>query len=97
LLHEGGGVDPFIAARGSWQRRHELRPRAVVALKMWAQQSGGGRGPKAVGAGGHRVTPYFLKRREAYKFIDLNKYLIVAFHVDAYFPLCCEVFLYFIV
>jgi hypothetical protein len=43
------------------------------------------------------VTPYFLKRRESYKFIYLNKYLIVAFHADAYFPLCCEVFLYFIV
>jgi hypothetical protein len=44
-----------------------------------------------------RVTPYFLKRRESYKFIYLNKYLIVAFHVDVYFSLCCEVFLYFIV
>jgi hypothetical protein len=45
---------------------------------------------------GRFVTPYFSKRREPYKFIYLNKYLIVAFHVDAYFPLCCEVFLYFI-
>jgi hypothetical protein len=26
----------------------------------------------------------------------LNKYLFVAFHTDAYFPLCCEVLLYFI-
>jgi hypothetical protein len=26
----------------------------------------------------------------------LNKYLFVAFHVDAYFPLCCEVLQYFI-
>jgi hypothetical protein len=26
----------------------------------------------------------------------LNKYLFVAFHVDAYFPLCCEVLMYFI-
>jgi hypothetical protein len=43
------------------------------------------------------VTPYFSKRIEFYKFIYLNKHLIVAFHVDAYFSLCCEVFLYFIV
>jgi hypothetical protein len=43
------------------------------------------------------VTPYFLKRRESYKFIYLNKYLIIAFHPNAYFPLCCEVFLYFTV
>jgi hypothetical protein len=43
------------------------------------------------------VTPYFLKRIEFYKFIYLNKYLFVAFHAGAYFPLCCEVFLYFIV
>jgi hypothetical protein len=26
----------------------------------------------------------------------LNKYLFVAFHADVYFPLCCEVLLYFI-
>jgi hypothetical protein len=43
------------------------------------------------------VTPYFPKRIEFHKFIYLNKYLIVAFHADAYFPLCCEVLLYFIV
>jgi hypothetical protein len=43
------------------------------------------------------VTPYFLKRIEFYKFIYLNKYLFVVFHAGAYFPLCCEVFLYFIV
>jgi hypothetical protein len=43
------------------------------------------------------VTPYFLKNIEFYKFIYLNKYLIVAFYVDAYFLLYCEVFLYFIV
>jgi hypothetical protein len=43
------------------------------------------------------VTPYFLKRRESYKFIYLNKYLIIAFHPNTYFPLCCEVFLYFTV
>jgi hypothetical protein len=42
------------------------------------------------------VTPYFLKRIEFYKFIYLNKYLSVSFQADAYFPLCCEVFLYFI-
>jgi hypothetical protein len=29
------------------------------------------------------VTPYFSKRIEFYKFIYLNKYLIVAFHADA--------------
>jgi hypothetical protein len=46
---------------------------------------------------GRFVTPYFSKRRESYKFIYLNKYLIVTIHADAYFPLCCEVFLYFIV
>jgi hypothetical protein len=47
----------------------------------------------------HRVTvtPYFSKRIEFYKFIYLNKYLFVAFHADAYFPLYCEVLLYFIV
>jgi hypothetical protein len=47
---------------------------------------------------GYRVgaTTYFSKRIEFYRFIYLNKYLIVAFHDDAYFPLCCEVFLYFI-
>jgi hypothetical protein len=43
------------------------------------------------------VTPYFSKRIEFYKFVYLNKHLIVVFHADAYFPLCCEVFLYFIV
>jgi hypothetical protein len=26
----------------------------------------------------------------------LNKYFLVVFHADAYFPLCCEVLLYFI-
>jgi hypothetical protein len=46
--------------------------------------------------GGRFVTPYFSKIIEFYKFIYLNKYLFVAFHADAYFPLCCEVFLYFI-
>jgi hypothetical protein len=46
--------------------------------------------------GGRFVTPYFSKRIEFYKFIYLNKYLFVAFHDDAYFLLCCEVFLYFI-
>jgi hypothetical protein len=46
--------------------------------------------------GGPSVTPNFSKRIEFYKFIYLNKYLFVAFHADAYFPLCCEVFLYFI-
>jgi hypothetical protein len=45
---------------------------------------------------GRFVTSYFSKRIEFYKFIYLNKYLIVAFHADAYFPLCCEVFFYFI-
>jgi hypothetical protein len=45
----------------------------------------------------HVVTTYFSKRIEFYKIIFLNKYLIVAFHADAYFPLCREVFLYFIV
>jgi hypothetical protein len=45
---------------------------------------------------GRFVTPYFSKRIEFYKFMYLNKYSIVTFHVDAYFPLCCEVFLYFI-
>jgi hypothetical protein len=39
----------------------------------------------------------FSERIEFYKFIYLNKYLFVAFHVDAYFPWCCEMFLYFIV
>jgi hypothetical protein len=39
----------------------------------------------------------FSKRIEFYKFIYLNKHLIVAFHADAYFPLCDEVFLYYIV
>jgi hypothetical protein len=43
------------------------------------------------------VTPYFPKRIEFYKFIYLNKYLFGVFHADVYFPLCCEVFLYFIV
>jgi hypothetical protein len=38
----------------------------------------------------------FLKGIEFYKFIYLNKYLFVAFHDDAYFSWCCEVFLYFI-
>jgi hypothetical protein len=42
------------------------------------------------------VTPYFSKRIEFYKFIYLNKYLIVAFHANAYFPLCYEELLYFI-
>jgi hypothetical protein len=42
------------------------------------------------------VTPYFSKRIEFYKFMYLNTYLFVAFHVDAYFTLCCEVLLYFI-
>jgi hypothetical protein len=42
--------------------------------------------------GGRFVTSYFLKRIGCY----LNKYLFVAFHADAYFPLSCEVFLYFI-
>jgi hypothetical protein len=42
------------------------------------------------------VTPCFPKRIEFYGFIYLNKYLFVAFHVDTYFPLYCEVFLYFI-
>jgi hypothetical protein len=42
------------------------------------------------------VTPYFLKRIEFHKFIYLNKYLIVTFHADAYFPLCGEVLLYFV-
>jgi hypothetical protein len=41
------------------------------------------------------VIPYFSKRTEFYKFMYLNKLLFVAFHVEAYFPLCCEVFLYF--
>jgi hypothetical protein len=44
----------------------------------------------------HCVTPYFSKRIELYKFIYLDKYLFVAFHADAYFPLYCKVFLYFI-
>jgi predicted membrane channel-forming protein YqfA (hemolysin III family) len=35
----------------------------------------------------HPVTPYFLKRRESYKFIYLNKYLIVAF-MSMYIFLC---------
>jgi hypothetical protein len=47
--------------------------------------------------GGRFVTPYFLKGIEFYKFIYLNKYLLIAFHADAYFSLYCEVFLYFIV
>jgi hypothetical protein len=38
----------------------------------------------------------FFKKKESYKFIYLNKYLIVALHADAYFPLCCKVLLYFI-
>jgi hypothetical protein len=42
------------------------------------------------------VTPYFSKRIEFYKFIYLNKFLIVAFHANAYFPLCYEELLYFI-
>jgi hypothetical protein len=42
------------------------------------------------------VTHYFSKRIEFYKFMYLNKYLFVAFYVDAYFTLCCEVLLYFI-
>jgi hypothetical protein len=42
---------PFIAVRSSWQWRSELRPGAVEALKLWAQQSGVSRGPKAVGLG----------------------------------------------
>jgi hypothetical protein len=54
------------------------------------------RGPR-VHAPGACVTPYFSKRIEFYKFIYLNKHLIVAFYADAYFPLCREVFLYFIV
>jgi hypothetical protein len=43
------------------------------------------------------ITPYFAERIEFYKFIYLNKYLFVTFYGDAYFPSCCEVFLYFIV
>jgi hypothetical protein len=43
------------------------------------------------------VTPRFSKRIEFYKFIYLNKYLIVAFHANAYLPWCCEVFSYYIV
>jgi hypothetical protein len=42
------------------------------------------------------VTPYFSERIEFYNLIYLNKYLFVAFHADAYFPLSCEVLLYFI-
>jgi hypothetical protein len=34
---------------------------------------------------------------EFYNLVHLNKHLVVAFHANAYFPLCCEVFLYFIV
>jgi hypothetical protein len=47
--------------------------------------------------GGRFVTPYFSKRIEFYKFIYLNKHLFVAFHAKTYFPLCCDVFLYFTV
>jgi hypothetical protein len=41
-------------------------------------------------------TLFFKKNRILSIYIYINKYLIVAFHADAYFPLCCEVFLYFI-
>jgi hypothetical protein len=50
-LLQGGA--PFIAARGGWQWRRELRPGVMAALKQWARQSVGGYGPKAVGVGGH--------------------------------------------
>jgi hypothetical protein len=55
LLHAGGGA-PFIAAKGGWQWRCELRPGAVVALKLWAWQSGSGHGPKAIGAAERRCS-----------------------------------------
>jgi hypothetical protein len=53
----GGGVvggAPFIATRGSWQWRRELRPGA--AMKLWVWQSGCRYGPKAAGAGKRRCS-----------------------------------------
>jgi hypothetical protein len=76
----------------TWEREDELK---VEFTSFFSDQS------KSQGRdsfyGGRFVTHYFSKRRESYKFIYLNKYLIIAFHAEAYFSLCCEVLLYFIV
>jgi hypothetical protein len=75
----------------TWEREEELKAKFLCFFSDPSKS----RGRDSI-KGGRFVTSYFSKRIELYKFIYLNKYLIVAFHADAYFPLCCEVFFYFI-
>jgi hypothetical protein len=67
-----------------------------LACRYWQSSSNGPLAHRYWQYSSNGVTPYFSKRIEFYRFIYLNKYLFVAFYADAYFPLCCEVFLYFI-
>jgi hypothetical protein len=46
---ERGGGAPFIAARGGGRK-------AMWWRQLWVRQSGGGRGPRAVGAVGRRCS-----------------------------------------
>jgi hypothetical protein len=76
----------------TWEREEELKAQFPSFFSNPSKSQG-----RDSFEGGTFVAPYFLKRIEFYKLIYLNKYLFVAFHADAYFPLYCEVFLYFIV
>jgi hypothetical protein len=45
-------VLPFIGGRGGWKKATRATGGAVVAVKLWAWQSGGGHSLNTIGTGG---------------------------------------------
>jgi hypothetical protein len=68
------GGAPFTATGGGWQWQRELRPGALVVLNLWAQQSGGGHGPKAVSVGGRCCSDRAADDRGPHGFVFSPNY-----------------------